>query len=70
MNSLTQIGKLLAGEVLTGSVTQLRDIGHTISNVVFEQVTSVQALLPRNCSTLCPRTPALGHLSLVGEIRL
>ena len=31
----------LAGEVLTGSVTQLRDIGHTISNVVFEQVTSV-----------------------------
>ncbi|NKB31923.1 MAG: Tol-Pal system beta propeller repeat protein TolB [Pseudomonadales bacterium] len=31
----------LAGEVLTGSVTQLRDIGHTISNVVFEQVTGV-----------------------------
>lgn len=29
----------LAGEVLTGSVTQLRDIGHAISNVVFEQVT-------------------------------
>jgi len=32
----------LAGEVLTGSVTQLRDIGHTISNVVFEQVTGLQ----------------------------
>ena len=31
----------LAGEVLTGSVTQLRDIGHTISNVVFEQVTGI-----------------------------
>ena len=31
----------LAGEVLTGSLTQLRDIGHTISNVVFEQVTGV-----------------------------
>ena len=31
----------LAGEVLTGNVTQLRDIGHTISNVVFEQVTGV-----------------------------
>ena len=29
----------LAGEVLTGSVTQLRDIGHEISNVVYEQVT-------------------------------
>ena len=32
----------LAGEVLTGSVTQLRDIGHTISNVVFEQVTGIR----------------------------
>jgi TolB protein len=31
----------LAGEILTGSVTQLRDIGHTISNVIFEQVTGV-----------------------------
>jgi len=31
----------LAGEVLTGSVTQLRDIGHTISNVIFEQVTGI-----------------------------
>ena len=31
----------LAGEVLTGSVTKLRDIGHTISNVVFEQVTGI-----------------------------
>ena len=32
----------LAGEVLTGSVAQLRDIGHEISNVVFEQVTGVR----------------------------
>lgn len=32
----------LAGEVLTGSVSQLRDIGHTISNVVFEQVTGIR----------------------------
>lgn len=32
----------LAGEVLTGSVTQLRDIGHEISNVVFEAVTGTQ----------------------------
>ncbi|MDD9889332.1 MAG: Tol-Pal system beta propeller repeat protein TolB [Gammaproteobacteria bacterium] len=32
----------LAGEILTGSVTQLRDIGHTISNTVFEQVTGLQ----------------------------
>ena len=32
----------LAGEVLTGSVAQLRDIGHTISNVVFEQVTGTR----------------------------
>ncbi|MDG2141724.1 MAG: Tol-Pal system beta propeller repeat protein TolB [Gammaproteobacteria bacterium] len=31
----------LAGEILTGNVTQLRDIGHTISNVIFEQVTGV-----------------------------
>lgn len=31
----------LAGEVLTGSVAQLRDIGHAISNVVFEQVTGI-----------------------------
>lgn len=32
----------LAGEVLTGSVNQLRDIGHEISNVVFEQVTGTR----------------------------
>jgi len=32
----------LAGEVLTGSVTQLRDIGHAISNVVFEEVTGIR----------------------------
>ena len=32
----------LAGEVLTGSVTQLRDIGHEISNVVFEHVTGIR----------------------------
>ena len=32
----------LAGEVLTGSVAQLRDIGHAISNVVFEQVTGTR----------------------------
>lgn len=31
----------LAGEILTGSVAQLRDIAHTISNVVFEQVTGI-----------------------------
>ena len=32
----------LAGEVLTGSVAQLRDIGHEISNVVFELVTGTR----------------------------
>lgn len=32
----------LAGEILTGSVAQLRDIGHTISNVVFEHVTGTR----------------------------
>ena len=32
----------LAGEVLTGSVSQLRDIAHEISNVVFEQVTGIR----------------------------
>lgn len=32
----------LAGEVLTGSVSQLRDIAHEISNVVFEQVTGTR----------------------------
>ncbi|MFK7862740.1 MAG: Tol-Pal system beta propeller repeat protein TolB [Pseudohongiellaceae bacterium] len=32
----------LAGEVLTGSVNQLRDIAHEISNVVFEQVTGTR----------------------------
>ena len=32
----------LAGEILTGSVTQLRDIGHEISNVVFELVTGTR----------------------------
>ncbi|MGI9251584.1 MAG: Tol-Pal system beta propeller repeat protein TolB [Pseudohongiellaceae bacterium] len=31
----------LAGEELTGSVTQLRDIGHAISNVVYEQITGI-----------------------------
>lgn len=29
----------LAGEILTGTEAQLRDIAHTISNVIFEQVT-------------------------------
>lgn len=32
----------LAGEILTGSVAQLRDIGHEISNVVYEQVTGLR----------------------------
>ena len=32
----------LAGEILTGSVSQLRDIGHEISNVVFELVTGTR----------------------------
>lgn len=32
----------LAGEILTGSVAQLRDIGHEISNVVYEQVTGTR----------------------------
>jgi TolB protein len=32
----------LVGEVLTGSVAQLRDIAHEISNVVFEQVTGTR----------------------------
>ncbi|MEX2131037.1 MAG: Tol-Pal system beta propeller repeat protein TolB [Pseudohongiellaceae bacterium] len=31
----------LAGEVLTGSVAQLRDIAHEISNVVFQQITGI-----------------------------
>ena len=31
----------LAGEILTGGVAQLRDIGHEIANVIFEQVTGV-----------------------------
>ncbi len=32
----------LAGEILTGSVSQLRDIGHEISNVVYEAVTGTR----------------------------
>jgi len=32
----------LIGEVLTGSVDQLRDIAHEISNVVFQQVTGIR----------------------------
>jgi TolB protein len=32
----------LAGEILTGSVGQLRDIAHEISNVVYEQVTGIR----------------------------
>lgn len=31
----------LAGEILTGTAAQLRDIGHEISNVIFEQVTGI-----------------------------
>ncbi len=31
--------RMLVGEVLTGSTAQLRDIGHEISNVIYEQVT-------------------------------
>lgn len=33
---------LLAGEVLSGSISQLRDIGHEISNIVYEQVTGLR----------------------------
>jgi len=33
---------LLAGEVLGGNISQLRDIGHEIANVVYEQVTGVR----------------------------
>ncbi len=32
----------LAGEILAGSVAQLRDIGHEISNVVYEQVSGIR----------------------------
>ncbi len=32
----------LAGEILTGSVSQLRDIGHEISNVIYESVTGTR----------------------------
>lgn len=32
----------MVGEVITGSVTQLRDIAHQISDVVFEQVTGIR----------------------------
>ncbi|MCB1670675.1 MAG: Tol-Pal system beta propeller repeat protein TolB [Gammaproteobacteria bacterium] len=32
----------LAGEILTGSVAQVRDIAHEISNVVFEAVTGIR----------------------------
>ncbi|MDT8428231.1 MAG: Tol-Pal system beta propeller repeat protein TolB [Pseudomonadales bacterium] len=31
--------QMLVGEVLTGNITQLRDIGHEISNVIYQQVT-------------------------------
>ncbi len=33
---------LLAGEVLSGNISQLRDIGHEISNIVYERVTGVR----------------------------
>ena len=32
----------LVGEVLTGNVSQIRDIGHEIANIVYEQVTGVR----------------------------
>ena len=32
----------LVGEVLSGSVSQIRDIGHEISNIVYEQVTGIR----------------------------
>ena len=31
----------LSGEILTGSVAQLRDIAHTISNVIYQQVSGI-----------------------------
>ena len=33
---------LLAGEVLSGNISQLRDIGHEISNIVYERVTGLR----------------------------
>ncbi len=34
--------QMLVGEVLTGSLTQLRDIAHEISNVIYQQVTGTR----------------------------
>src|SRR5690606_37687187 len=33
---------MLVGEVLTGSLTQLRDIAHEISNVIYQEVTGTR----------------------------
>jgi TolB protein len=52
----------LAGEILTGSVAQLRDIGHEISNVVFEQVTGIRGAFTTQILYVVAETLAPGEM--------
>lgn len=53
----------LAGEVLTGSVTQLRDIGHEISNVIYESVTGTRGAFTTQILYIVADYGASGNVS-------
>lgn len=52
----------LAGEILTGSVGQLRDIAHEISNVVYEQVTGIRGAFTTQILYVVAETLAPGEM--------
>ncbi|MBT8145362.1 MAG: Tol-Pal system beta propeller repeat protein TolB [Gammaproteobacteria bacterium] len=52
----------LAGEVLVGSVAQLRDIAHEISNVVYEQVSGIRGAFTTEILYIVAETLAPGEI--------
>lgn len=52
----------LAGEILAGSVTQLRDIAHEISNVVYEQVSGIRGAFTTEILYIVAETLAPGEM--------
>jgi len=52
----------LSGELLAGSVTQLRDIAHEISNVVYEQVSGIRGAFTTEILYIVAETLAPGEM--------